>query len=128
MVHLSYEVFHRDIDALVDFYVEVLDFHRPESDPATGYAVVRRDNVGVGCCRHHHAGTTPRRPPHGSEIVLRVDDVQAEYDRILVSDWPLADPLQDRPWGLRDFRLFDPSGQYLRITSTASKESMNSHA
>jgi len=21
-----------------------------------------------------------------------------------------------RPWGLRDFRIFDPSGYYLRIT------------
>lgn len=125
---LSYEVFHRDIDALVDFYVEVLDFHRPESDPATGYVVVRRGGVRVSCCRHDRADRTPRRPPEGSEIVVRVDDVQAEYDRILLSDWPLADPLQDRPWGLRDFRLFDPSGQYLRITHTTLEQPRRSHA
>lgn len=128
MVDLSYEVFHRDIEALVNFYVEALDFHRPQLDPTADYVVVRRDNVGVGCCRHHHADSIPRRPPDGSEIEVRVDDIQADYDGVLASCWPLADPLQDRPWGLRDFRLFDPSGQYLRITSTASKTSMNSHA
>lgn len=106
MVKLSFTV-HRDTEALVDFYVEVLDFQPPESDPATGYAVVR---------------------PDGSEIVVRIDDIQADYDGVLASCWPLADPLQDRLWGLRDFRLFDPSGQYLRITSTASTQSMSSHA
>jgi hypothetical protein len=33
--------------------------------------------------------------------------------------WPLAEVLADRPWGLRDFRLLDPSGYYWRITSRA---------
>lgn len=121
-MNLSYEVFHRDIEALVDFYTEILDFHPPQSGPATDYAVVRRGGVRVGCCRHPDADPTPRRPPDGSEIILRVEDVQADHDRVLASSWPLADALQDRPWGLRDFRLFDPSGQYLRITSTASTE------
>ena len=128
IVNLSYEVFHRDLDALVEFYGEVLDFHRLRSGPAVDYAVMHRGGVRVGCCRHDHADSTPRRPPDGSEIVLRVDDIQAEYDRILLSSWPLADPLQDRPWGLRDFRLFDPSGHYLRITSSPSNTSTNSHA
>ncbi len=30
--------------------------------------------------------------------------------------WPLAADLQARPWGVRDFRLLDPAGYYLRIT------------
>lgn len=65
------------------------------------------------------AGATaaPRQPPRGSEIVLRVDDVAAEHGRALASGWPIADPLQERPWGLVDFRVFDPSGQYIRVTS-----------
>jgi hypothetical protein len=27
------------------------------------------------------------------------------------------EPMLDRPWGLRDFRMVDPDGYYLRITS-----------
>lgn len=128
MVDLSYEVFHRDIDALVDFYVEALDFQPPESDPTTGYAIVRRGGVWVGCRRHDHAGSTPRRPPDGSEIALRVDDFQAEYDRVLASGWPLADSLQDRPWELRDVRFVDLSGQYPRLTSTTPEQPRRSRA
>ena len=30
-----------------------------------------------------------------------------------------CEDLQDRPWGLTDFRILDPAGYYLRITSRA---------
>lgn len=118
---MSFEVFHRDLDTLVDFYVGVLGFQTSETDlAAEDYVVVRRDGVRVGCCRHSEAEPRPRRPPDGCEIVLRVDDIETEYDRVLSSGWPIADPLQDRPWGLKDFRVFDPAGQYLRVTNTNS--------
>jgi hypothetical protein len=53
------------------------------------------------------------------ELVLEVDDVMAERDRVITAGWPLAEDLQDRPWGLTDFRLLDPAGYYLRITGRA---------
>ena len=31
----------------------------------------------------------------------------------------LLEDLRDRPWGLRDFRVLDPAGYYLRITDRA---------
>jgi uncharacterized glyoxalase superfamily protein PhnB len=37
--------------------------------------------------------------------------------RVRRSGYPLAAPMQDRPWGLRDFRVADPDGYYLRITT-----------
>ena len=115
---MSFEVFHRDIGTLVDFYVGVLGFQTSEADMAADHVVVHRDSVRIGCCRHDLADPSPRRPPDGCEIVLRVDDIQAEYDRVLSCGWPIADALQDRPWGLKDFRDFDPAGQYLRVTNT----------
>jgi len=36
---------------------------------------------------------------------------------VVDSGWPLAEDLQQRPWGLIDFRLHDPDGYYLRITT-----------
>ncbi len=117
-MHMSYEVFHQNIRTLVDFYVSVLGFQAPEADASSNYVVVRRDDNRVGCCQHDEADPSPRRPPDGSEIVLRVGDIQAEYDRVLASGWPIADPLQIRPWGLTDFRVFDPAGQYIRVTNS----------
>jgi uncharacterized glyoxalase superfamily protein PhnB len=51
------------------------------------------------------------------EIVLEVDDLAAERDRVSRAGWPVADEVALQPWGLRDFRLVDPSGYYLRITA-----------
>ncbi len=55
----------------------------------------------------------------GVEIVLEVDDLDAYHARILVSEYEISEPLRERSWGLRDFRVFDPDGYYLRITSRA---------
>jgi len=53
----------------------------------------------------------------GVEIVLEVDDVEGWHARVGASGYPILESLQDRPWGLRDFRIADPDGYYLRITS-----------
>ena len=62
-------------------------------------------------------GRSQRRPPTGVELVLEVDEVVGERDRVRGRGWPLEEDLQQRPWGLQDFRLLDPNGYYLRITS-----------
>jgi uncharacterized glyoxalase superfamily protein PhnB len=54
----------------------------------------------------------------GVEIVLEVPDVDAAIDRARRAGAQIVEPLQDRPWGLRDFRVSDPDGHYLRITHT----------
>jgi len=52
-----------------------------------------------------------------AELVLEVDDVVSERDRVVAAGWPLEQDLQNRPCGLSDFRNIDPAGYYLRITS-----------
>lgn len=117
-MRVGYEVFHHDVAALVRFYVDVLGFEPLPSAQEEIFVVVRRDIVRVGCTFHEDASPGPadRPPPTGSEIVLRVEDVDAEYAQVVRSGWPVANALREQTWGLRDFRLFDPSGQYLRVT------------
>jgi len=52
----------------------------------------------------------------GVEIVLEVDDLDELHGRLtgLGSD---VSPLKTQDWGLRDFRVLDPDGYYLRITT-----------
>jgi catechol 2,3-dioxygenase-like lactoylglutathione lyase family enzyme len=119
---LRFEIFPTDLHATVDFYQRVLGFRitadrRADDD----YVALRRGAVRVGAVRD----TVPnaraaRRPPAGVELVLEVDDVAAERDRVLAAGWPLDDDLRDQSWGLRDFRVLDPDGYYLRITNRAS--------
>jgi uncharacterized glyoxalase superfamily protein PhnB len=42
---------------------------------------------------------------------------RVQRDRVVAAGWPLEQDLQDRPWGLTDFRVIDPAGYYLRVTS-----------
>lgn len=112
----AYEVFHRDLNTMVDFYVDALGFDRPSTSASDDHVVLRRNDVRVGCSVDHQAKPSDRRPPDGSEVIFWVDDIHAEYDRVVASGWSIADEIQTRPWGATDFRLFDPTGQYVRVS------------
>ena len=117
---LRFEIFPADLDPVVDFYLRVLRFSMTKDqrgDP-NPYVSMRRGAVQIGAGRR----STPdlravRRPPAGVELVLEVDGVVGERDRVTAMGWPLEEDLQDRPWGLTDFRIIDPAGYYLRITN-----------
>jgi len=62
-----------------------------------------------------HIQRTPRGT--GVEISIQVSDVDAEYIRAKTAGLNIVKAIQDRPWKARDFRLADPDGYFLRITS-----------
>jgi lactoylglutathione lyase len=119
---VRYEIFPDDLDATVDFYTRVLGFSvtKDQRDAPEGYVALRRDAVDVGAVRREVPGApAERRPPVGTEIVLEVDDLAGERSRVAAAGWPVEEDVQRRPWGLSDFRILDPAGYYLRVTSRA---------
>lgn len=62
-----------------------------------------------------HLGRSPRGV--GVEITVEVEDVGAVYAAAQAAGLRIVKALQDRPWKARDFRLADPDGYFLRITS-----------
>lgn len=50
-------------------------------------------------------------------LELLVDDLERAAGAAESAGRPLAEPPRDRPWGLRDFRVTDPHGSYLRVTT-----------
>jgi lactoylglutathione lyase len=89
-------------------------------DQQDEYVSLQRGSVRVGASRMAVPDVRAARlPPAGVGLVLEVDDVVAERDRVTGAGWPLVEDLQDRPWGLKDFRILDPAGYYLRITDRA---------
>lgn len=116
---LRFEIFPVDLEATASFYTQVLGFRlvRDERHTPEPYLALERGDVRIGAAaRPDIPVRDQRRPPVGVELVLEVDDLDAEHAHVTAADWPLAEDLTDRPWGLRDFRLLDPSGYYLRIT------------
>ncbi|MFF5211933.1 VOC family protein [Streptosporangium sp. NPDC000396] len=119
-VQLRIELFVADLVAFLDFYQRVLGFTAVQADTGSGYAAVRRDGVRIGAAlAWRPVDRAARSVPDGTEIVIEVDDVRAERDRVIAAGWPLAEDLKLRPWGLTDFRVHDPDGYYLRFTDTS---------
>jgi|SRR3989344_8752604 len=56
------------------------------------------------------------QPGYGVEIIIEVANIDGYYAKIKKSV-EIIEPLIDQPWGLRDFRVKDPFGFYLRITT-----------
>ena len=123
-MRLRLELFVADMESAIRFYREVLGFALLRREP--DYASLRCGDVVFGL------GPIAKLPVAGGyftrsrlaqgrglgvEIVLEVDDVAAAYDRVQERGHPMLEPLRDRPWGLTDFRIADPDGYYLRITS-----------
>jgi lactoylglutathione lyase len=128
-LRLRLELFVDDLDRSVAFYTGLLGFDLDRRD--AGYASLRRGDVVLGLgpvAKLPEAGGpgfSQRRLAAGKgagvEIVLELDDepaVAALHDRCRAGG-VVVEPLRDRPWGLRDFRLLDPDGYYLRITHRA---------
>jgi lactoylglutathione lyase len=121
------ELFVQDLDRAIAFYSHILGFEvlRREED----YASLRNGSFILGL------GPIAKLPAEsggyftrsslrsarglGVEIVLEVDDVHVTYKHVQYCGYPIEEPLQKRNWGLTDFRLVDPDGYYLRITSRA---------
>jgi uncharacterized glyoxalase superfamily protein PhnB len=61
----------------------------------------------------HYPSTTPRG--YGVEIVLTFDDIEQAFERASAIG-AVVEPIRERHWGLRDFRLIDPYGFYVRCT------------
>lgn len=121
---LRFEIFPADLEETTRFYVTVLGFEllADRRDEIPPYMEFRRGRVRIGVLGSEiEPPPAARRPPVGIEVVLEVDDVEAELERVTEAGWPIEEGLSEQSWGLTDFRILDPSGYYLRITNKAHR-------
>ncbi|PDS34434.1 MULTISPECIES: VOC family protein [Rhizobium] len=121
-MQLSLELFVETPGKSLDFYQRVLGFEVQGSASAeytmlkNGDAVIAINSRSVLSSDHPLRIEIGDRVGLGVEIVLKVADVEGAYRAAKESGWPVSD-LALQPWGLRDFRLIDPDGYYVRVTS-----------
>lgn len=121
------ELFVADLDVSERFYVRALGFAVVRRDP--GYVALRRGDAELGLgpiAKLPEDGAGPgftqarfRAGPPGTgvEIVLEVEDLDAALADARAAGAQLAEGIVERSWGLRDFRLADPDGYYVRVTT-----------
>ena len=99
-----------DLEATLAFF-ERLGFEvcLRQIDPDV-YAIVRREGVEI-----HFSGSADRHIAENSACYIRVDDAQGLYEEYLGLRIERLGPIEDKPWGMREFHLIDPSGNLIRI-------------
>ena len=82
--------------------------------------------MGDAYVRSHDHYFTPYldRSPRGVgvEVTVEVEDVDAVYAAAVAAGLRMVKPIQDRAWKARDFRLADPDGFFIRVSSTLRHE------
>jgi uncharacterized glyoxalase superfamily protein PhnB len=74
-----------------------------------GYAFVSSDDRSV-----FDLTVSAAQPAHSSTCYLTVPDVEAWHERLTQAQLEVG-PLEDKPWGMREFALVDHDGNCLRV-------------
>ena len=100
-----------DLPQAIAFYRDVLGFDLAWSwGTPPDIAAVCRDQVEITLTCQPGA-----KPAGASHLYLRTADVHACWTRVQQAGAQVLVPIADRPYGLRDFRIADPSGNELSI-------------
>lgn len=106
------------------FYEATLGLTPPPRWSAEGYVPVHAGAVTIGIQHHrnlsadHHFSPARLSGPRG--VGVEVDDIDAAYAVASIEatrHGGRVEPLMQRTWGATDFRLVDPDGYYIRVTS-----------
>jgi catechol 2,3-dioxygenase-like lactoylglutathione lyase family enzyme len=99
----------RDKAATKKYYTEKLGFQCDDNYP--DYLMVKKDEIEI-----HFFGFEGLDPKENfGQVYIRTDDIDTLYQSLLdsaVSIHPNA-PLQNKPWGQREFALLDPDHNLL---------------
>jgi catechol 2,3-dioxygenase-like lactoylglutathione lyase family enzyme len=98
-----------DLAAALDYYQAALGFKRDWiwGEPAT-LAGLYRDCIELQLAQRGKLG-----PPGTSHVYLRGSGVDALFEEFRAAGVEIREPIADRPYGLRDFGVLDPSGNRL---------------
>lgn len=100
-----------DLEKSIDFYRHALGFDLAWSwGEPPDIAAVCRDGVEITLTQR--AGAKPAGAAH---VYLGVSGIDGYYESLVDAGVTIVVPLGDRPYGMRDFRMEDPSGNELSI-------------
>jgi predicted lactoylglutathione lyase len=106
----------RSVEKAAEYYVNVLGFTFDWGDDDGGIG-----GISQGDCRMFLTNT-PFRAVHGPESPVIVwlnlnskTDVDELFERWTQTGATIVEPVEDKPWHLREFRVADPDGNQLRV-------------
>lgn len=117
------ELFVNDLEKSVHFYQNILRLPQgAKSDTsvrfdAEDFSLLLSDQSILP--ETHYFSSEKWKQPKGTgvELVIVVPNIHQVYQHIQNEKYPIYENIKKQPWGMTDFRLVDPDGYYVRVTS-----------
>ena len=108
-----------NLRAALEHYESALGFHTAMEMPGGGYAIVERGDVAI----HLFEDVARSHTPSSIHIFATgLDDLYAELDQ---RGARIHQPIVSQPWGCRDFRVRDNSGNEIKFTEPLPENSIS---
>jgi lactoylglutathione lyase len=107
-----------DFPACFRFYREVLGLEAGFGDESGGYASFKAGDGTIAIFERGEQGEVVALRPagDGALVVLEVDDVDAEAERLRAAGAPVdGEPVSRPDWGIRVLYVRDPAGNLLEV-------------
>jgi catechol 2,3-dioxygenase-like lactoylglutathione lyase family enzyme len=120
-----------DVERALQFYEKITGVDGVRYTPMFGELIMPSCTLAIGHTQTTQLfGEDSARPADNHSVIIefRVDDVDAEYDRLvpLVQDWVQSPTTM--PWGNRSILFRDPDGNLVNLFTPVSDEAMKKFA
>jgi predicted enzyme related to lactoylglutathione lyase len=105
-----------DVRKLADFYRNILNISSDCSDckdEEHQFILTEETTLTV-----YNNGVTKHNQNQNISLAFTVDDVDAEYSRLLALGIQVIDPPKLQPWGAKNMHFCDPDGNHVYFRST----------
>ncbi|PSL50730.1 putative glyoxalase superfamily protein PhnB [Salsuginibacillus halophilus] len=117
------ELYVLDIEKSLSFYEEIIGLELQGRNERCGRfnydcfsLLVTSDSV-LDCNHYFNAAASSNVKGNGFELIIVVEQLEEVYQRCLKNHYPIEVDVETYPWGMRGFKVADPDGYFLRITS-----------
>jgi uncharacterized glyoxalase superfamily protein PhnB len=105
-----------DLAAAIEYYERRLGFEVAMQMPDGDYAIVERDGVAIHLFQDRAGDHSP------AGIHIFTPDLEELYTEFAARGARITQTIEQKPWGNRDFRVKDPSGNELKFTQPLAED------
>lgn len=110
-----------DVIKMADFYKALLEVDNNSKDEIHQAIITNETMLTI-----FNDGTAKNNCNQNISIVFSVEDVDREYERLLVMGLEIIEKPKTRPWGARNMSFYDPDGNTVYLRSAPRNENEKS--
>jgi uncharacterized glyoxalase superfamily protein PhnB len=105
-----------NLEESIAYYEQRLGFREAMRMPSGDYAIVERDDIAIHLFADHARSSSP------VSIHIFTEDLDTLHAELLERGAHVSQGIVRKPWGNRDFRVHDDSGNEIKFTEPVSPD------